>query len=266
MSCNGVVLSVDMSDPSGGAGVNAAIKTAHAFGGYCAAAVTGVSVQTPEQMLGIWPVPAAVVSDQIRATFTSFRVGCILLGLMPGKDIIDAVGDFLDNLNPRVPVIVDPVICSRDGKRFLDKPDIDALKRRILIHADLLLPNITEAENLTGLAVKDEAGMEHAAEMLLTLGARNVFLKGEAQGTGRIYEIYVDERRTQVFEGERVDTARTHGAGSTLAAAVAILVAQGSTPREAVTAARGYLHDAIRSAPDINADGSSAGPLNHFVR
>lgn len=260
---NGIVLTVDMSDPCGGSGINAAIKTVHALDGYCQVALTAVSVQTPDAMLGIWPVPAAVVVDQIRAAFTSLNVGCILLGLLPGKDIIDGIGDLLDNMNPKIPLIVDPVISSRDGKRFLDKPDIDALKRRILIHADLLTPNVMEAENLTGLTIKDEASMEHAAEMLLTLGARNVFLKGGDLGMDRIYEIYVDDRRTQVFESERLTSKKTHGAGATLAAAAAAMIAQGLTPREAVTQARAYLEETIRGAKDM---GGENGPLNHFVR
>ncbi len=260
MDCNGVVLSVDMSDPSGGTGVNAAIKTSHAFHGYAQSAITAVSVQTPDAVLGIWPVPPVVVIDQIRAAFSSFNVGCILLGLLPGKETIDAVGDFLDTLSPKVPVIVDPVISSRDGKRYLGKPDIDALKRRILIHADLLMPNITEAENLTGLTIRDEQSMEHAAEMLLTLGPRNVFLKGSDLGLDKIYEIYVDDRRTQVFQADRLESKKTHGAGATLAAATAIMVAQGNTPRESVTRARQYLEDAIRNAPDL---GSETGPVSH---
>lgn len=260
---NGIVLSIDMTDPSGGGGINAAIKTVHALGGYAQAAVTGVSVQTPDQMLGIWPVPAAVVVDQIRAAFTSFSVSAILIGLLPNKDIIDGVGSFLDNLNPRIPVLVDPVIAARDGKRFLEKSDIDALKRRILIHADLLMPNIKEAETLTGLTIRDPQAMEHAAEMLLTLGARNVFLKGDGLIQDRIYDIYVDDRRTQVFESPRLQSKKTHGAGTTLAAAAAIMVAKGNTPRESVTHARAYLEDAIRNAPDL---GHECGPVGHIVR
>ena len=260
---NGIVLSVDMSDPSGGTGINAAIKTVHALDGYCQAAVTAVSVQTPDAMLGIWPVPGAVVVDQIRAAFTSFEVGAILLGLMPSKDIIDGIGDLLDVMSPKIPVIVDPVISSRDGKRFLDKPAIDAFKRRILIHADLLTPNVMEAENLTGLTIRDEPTMEHAAEMLLTLGARNVFLKGGDLGMDKIYEIYVDDRRTQVFQSERLGSKKTHGAGATLAAAAAAMIAQGNTPRESITLARAYLEETIKGAVDMGGD---FGPVNHFVR
>ncbi|MCB1538008.1 MAG: bifunctional hydroxymethylpyrimidine kinase/phosphomethylpyrimidine kinase [Rhodospirillales bacterium] len=261
---NGIVLAVDMTDPSGGKGAYAAIKTAQALGGYAQVAVSAVSVQTPEQMLGIWPVPAAVVVDQMRAAFSSYSVGAILLGLLPGKDVIDAVGDLLDNLKPKVPVIVDPVIESRDGKRFLDKPDIDALKRRILIHADLLMPSIGEAEHLTGQAIRDEQTMEHAAEMLLTLGARNVLLKGETLEREKIYEIYVDDRRTQVFESERLPGRNIHGAGSTLAAAAAVLVAQGNTPRESVVRARAYLEEMIRNASDF--DGEASVPLRHAAQ
>ncbi|NBX67076.1 MAG: bifunctional hydroxymethylpyrimidine kinase/phosphomethylpyrimidine kinase [Proteobacteria bacterium] len=258
---NGVILSIDASDPTGGSGINAAIKTAAALGGYAQSVITGVTVQTLEQTLGIHPVPPTVVTDQIRAALTSFPVNAILIGLLPSEAIIDAVADALEKLSSRPPIIVDPIIASRDGKKFLDKPAVDALKRRIFVMADLLLPNITEAEILTSIPIIDEPSMEKAAEMLLTLGPRNVFLKGDSLSTEQIYEIYVDDRRTQVFNRDRIESKRTHGAGATLAAAVATLIAQGSTPRESVTRARSYVENAIRNAPDL---GSENGPLGHF--
>lgn len=260
---NGVILTIDATDPTGGSGINGAIKTVAALGGYAQAAVTGVMVQTPDQTLGIYPVPHAVVADQIRAACTSFPVQAILIGLMPTAEIVDAVADALQNLSPRPPIIVDPIVVSRDGKKFLDKSAIDALKRRILVMTDLLLPNITEAEVLSGMSIFDEPSMEKAAEMLLTLGPRNVFLKGDSLSTEQIYEIYVDDRRTQVFNRDRIETTRTHGAGATLAAAVTTLVAQGNTPRESVTRARSYVENAIRNAPDL---GNDNGPLGHFAQ
>ncbi|MBU6236043.1 MAG: bifunctional hydroxymethylpyrimidine kinase/phosphomethylpyrimidine kinase [Alphaproteobacteria bacterium] len=260
---NGVILTIDTTDPCGGSGINAAIKAAAALGGYAQAAVTGVTVQTPEQTLGIFPVSPAVVSDQIRAAFTSFPVSAILIGLLPTRDIVEAVADALENLNPRPPIVLDPVISSRDGKRFLEKDAIDAMKRRLFLLADLLLPNVQEAEALSGLTITDEASLEHAAEMLVTLGPRNVFIKGDSLNTEQIFEIYTDDRRTQVFNRERITSKRTHGAGATLAAAVTTLIALGNTPRDSVTRARFYVEEAIKNAPDF---GTDCGPLNHFVK
>ncbi len=259
----GIVLTIDLSDPCGGGGINAAIKTIHELGGYAQTAITCVTARTPDQMLSFHPIPAHVVMEQVRAAFSSFPVDSIVVGLLPNKGVIDAVGDFLDGLAPEIQIVVDPVIGSRDGKRFLEKVDVDALKRRILLHADLLLPNVSEAEILTGLAIRDAETMEHAAEMLVTLGPRNVFLKGDGLMEEKIHDIYVDDRRTQVFESERVVSTRTHGAGTTLAAAAAVQIAQGSTPRQSVTHARNYVEEAIRNAPVL---GHDYGPVGHFIR
>jgi len=248
---SGIILTIDASDSCSGSGINAAIRTAAALGGYAQTAVTAVSVQTPERVVGIFPVPPRVVADQIRAALSTYKVGAILIGLLPNKEMINAVGDLLDSLKTPPPIIVDPIMASRQGQRFLDKDAIDALKRRILLKADLLMPNVYEAEALTGETIKDDTVMEHAAEMLLTLGPRNVFLKGSVLGIDQIYEIYVDDRRTQVFTRNRIEGKQTHGAGSVLAAAVATLVAQGNTPRQSVTNARGYLENVILNGPDL---------------
>lgn len=260
---NGVILTIDVTDPCGGSGINAATKTAAALGGYAQAVVTGVTVQTPSEMLGVHHMSAVVVADQMRAAFTSFPVSAILIGLLPNQEIIETVADAIALLNPRPPIIVDPIIRSRTGQQFLDKNAVDALKRRILVLADLLLPNVDEAENLTGLHIYDEKTLEHAAEMILTYGPRNVFIKGDMLSTEQIYEIYIDERRTEVFNRERVESQRTHGAGSTLAAAVATLVALGNTPRESVRQARLYVEEAIRNAPNY---GGENGPIGPFTK
>lgn len=259
----GTVLTIDMTDPTCGSGITAAVKTIHALGGYALSAVSAVTVQQPGKLTSIHKMPAQLISDQIRAALASFSVDTILIGMLPGHEAIDAIGDILDGLQPRCPVILDPVINSRDGYHLLEKLDVDALKRRLLIHADLLMPNLQEAESLTGLHIRDPETMEHACEMLMTLGCKSVFLKGETIYENRIFDIFMDDRRVQVFEGERLNSKRVHGAGSTIAAAVAVSIAQRMDPREAVARARAYLDDAIRNAPDL---GNELGPVGLSLR
>lgn len=259
MNQNGVILTIDATDPCGGSGMNIATKTAAALGGHAQSAVTAVTVQTPETTRGYYAIPPEVVADQMRAALASYPVSAILIGLMPTRGIIDSVADILESMTKRPPVVIDPILASRDGKKFLDKDAIDALKRRLMLMADLLLPNVQEAETLTGLSITDEASLEHAAEMLLTLGPRNVFIKGDSLATDQIYEIYADDRRTQIFNRERLTGKRTHGAGATLAAAVTTLIALGNTPRESVTRARVYLEDVIRNAPDLASEQTQLG-------
>lgn len=245
------VLCIDVTDPSGCNGLNAAIRTIHGLGGHAQTVVSAVTVQTPEQVLGLYKIPTNVVVDQMRAAFSSFPVGVVLIALVPDKDTIDGIADMLDSLETRPKVIIDPIIFSRDGKRFLEKDDLDQLKKRLIANADLLMPNLLEAQTLSGLTIDNEASMENAAEMLLTLGCRNVFMKGLGLTRKNIYDIYADDRRTQVFESEMITAKQTYGAGAILAAAVATKMAAGQTPRESVTQSRMYLEDMLRHNPDL---------------
>lgn len=259
---NGIILTIDLTEPCGGSGISAAIKTAASLEGHAQTAVTGVAVQNHHKVTDFHAVPPQIVLGQIHAALDTYKVGAILVGLLPDIDTINAVGALLEKLNRSIPVIVDPIIASRDGRRFLDKAAVDALKRYVFPYADLLMPNITEAEILTGQSIQDAAVLEHVAEMLLTLGPRNVFLKGFGLSEGDITEIYVDERRTEVFNSKRLTDKPVHGVGATLAAAAAVLVAQGNTPRQSVTNARIYLENCIRRAL---AQGSDTITLQHFV-
>ncbi len=256
------VLCVGMSDSSAGTGIQADIKTIQALGGYAATVLTSVCVQNTTNVFDIYPIPADIVSAQLKAVMDDFSPDVMKLGMLGSEATINAVGDFIEahNTSKEIKLVVDPVMIGRIGKMLMDKPARDALKRRLLIHAEVITPNIREAEELTGLTIKDIDAMKHAAEMLMTLGCKSVVVKGGSLSADKIYNVYFDDRGAEVFERPRFDSKATHGAGTTLSSAIAAGIADGKTPKESFLIAQDFLMEAIRSASAI---GAGYGPLNH---
>ena len=260
-----VVLSIDIFDPCGGTATNAAIKTIHALGGYACAALTAVSVQTPNKVVSVNPVDANIVKDQLAAIKDTYPVNAVLLGMLPNKEIIDVVGDFLDeNHDDDLFVVVDPVMINQMGHQFLEKKDIDAMKRRLLLHADLITPNIYETEHLTGVVVETRENAEQAAEMLMTLGCRSVLIKEESRSKDQIFDLFLDDENFYVIESPILESKNVIGAGTTLAAAIAVSVASGMPMENAISGARSYLAQAIQSGCSFVKAGD-LGPVEHFV-
>jgi len=260
-----IVLSIDMTDPTGGTGVNAAVKTVHSLGGYACTAITAVSVQTPDEMISISAIDPKTVKDQIDAIRKTWDIQAVLVGMLPNKKIIDVVSDYLDECHDEnLFVVIDPVVSNRQGYKFLLKKDIHAMKQRLLMHADVVTPNKYEAEQLTGLKISDRESAEHAAEMLMTLGCHSVLIKEQNVKDDVIFDLFLDDENFYTVESPYLDTKSIHGAGTTLAAAIATSVAMGMPVANAVSGARGYLAQAIQNAPQM-VDADHYGPVEHFV-
>lgn len=258
------ILCVGMSDSSAGTGIQADIKTIQAFDEYAATVVTAVCVQNTINVFDVFPIPSDIVQAQMKAVMDDFSPVVVKTGMLVNEAVINVIGDLLDDAsNQHLKLVVDPVMIGRAGRLLLDKPARDALKRRLLIHADICTPNLREVQELTGLAVKDIDDMKHAAEMMMTLGCRTVILKGGSLASEQIYNVYFDDNGAEVFELPRFNSKATHGAGTTLSSAIAAGLAKGQNAREAFLAAQEFLLEAIRSAQQI---GSGFGPLNHSFR
>jgi hydroxymethylpyrimidine/phosphomethylpyrimidine kinase len=248
------------SDSSGGAGIQADIKTVTMLGGYAATAITAITAQDTIGVHGVWPVPASFVADQVRLVLQDIGADAVKIGMMYNTDIINAVTDVLEAAPLRVPLVLDPVMVAKGGQRLLDIEAEAALKRRLFIYADLLTPNLPEAEALTGLTIRDAAQMHHAADMLRTMGCRAVLLKGGHLPDDMITDLLITEDETIEFTSPRLPGKHTHGTGCTLASAVATSLGQGLSLAEAVVRAREYVHAAITHAPGF---GRGNGPLGH---
>ena len=254
----GRVLVVAGSDSGGGAGIQADIKTITALGGYAMTAITALTAQTTEGVFGIHEVPADFVSDQIRLVLRDLGADCVKIGMLHRPDVIDAVADALQAEASGVPVVVDPVMVAKGGHALLTPDAVVSLRRRIVSMADVLTPNIPEAETLVG---ESEIQGSALAERVLELGPTAVLLKGGHAEGPTVVDILVERRRDPyVLESPRITSTNTHGTGCTLASAIAVGFAQGLNVRAAVERARTYVQEAIRRAPGY---GRGHGPLNH---
>ncbi len=259
----GRVLTIGGSDSSGGAGIQADIKTISAFGAYAATALTAVTAQSTTGVDGVHHVPATFVVAQIRAVVDDIGVDAVKTGMLGRADIVEAVAVEISSLPDSVPIVVDPVMVSTSGAKLLNENALRAFKKDVLPSAYVLTPNVPEAETLTGRSIGSLRDMELAAEQLLSLGAAAVLLKGGHLPGDDVRDVLATTRGIEVFSNPRLESQQTHGTGCTLASALAACLSQGKPLEDAVAAAREFVHEAIKLAPGF---GKGHGPLNHLHR
>jgi hydroxymethylpyrimidine/phosphomethylpyrimidine kinase len=256
----GRVLIVAGSDSSGGAGIQADIKTVTALGGYAATSITALTAQNTLGVTGVLPVAADFVRRQMEAVLGDIGADCIKTGMLHDAAIIAAVADCLAAMAPEAPLVVDPVLVATGGTRLLDEAAIGMLKERLIARARVLTPNIPEAEALLGRRIAGIEAMAEAAQALRGLGAAVVVLKGGHLAGAMVRDVVVEARTRYVLESPRIETRHTHGTGCTLASAIAAGLAQGMAMRAAIERAHDFVQRAIRAAPGY---GKGHGPLNH---
>ncbi len=256
----GRVLIIAGSDSGGGAGIQADIKTVTALGGYAATAITALTAQNTNGVHGIHEVPPTFVAQQIEVVLGDIGADAIKTGMLHRTDVLDAVSDSLARLAPDVPLVVDPVMVAKGGASLLDEDTRSVVRDRLIPQATVLTPNIPEAEILAEMNIGDEAAMAVAGRKLLALGPKAVLIKGGHLPGDEVFDLLLTETGIQRFTSTRIDSRHTHGTGCTLASALACGLAQGLTAAAAVERARGYVLQAILSAPGY---GQGHGPLNH---
>jgi hydroxymethylpyrimidine kinase/phosphomethylpyrimidine kinase len=254
-----VVMTVAGFDPSAGAGVLADIKTISAFGCYGIAAVTSVTLQNTQMIAGAGNQTPASLRQQMSMLFDDFDVAAVKTGMLPTEEIVKEVATLVSG-RP-LHLIVDPVLKSTSGQELADEPAIEALLNHLLPLSSLVTPNVTEAERLSGIVIRDRRSMEQAASQLRSLGARAVLITGGDSESDNCLDMLLDDLGTAVYDSERVRSRHTHGTGCSLASAVACLMARGRSLRESIPIAKLYVTQAILSAPQL---GHGHGPLNHF--
>ncbi|XBQ16817.1 MAG: bifunctional hydroxymethylpyrimidine kinase/phosphomethylpyrimidine kinase [Oceanicaulis sp.] len=257
----GRVLIVAGSDSSGGAGIQADIKTVTALGGYAATAVTAITVQTTTGVSAVHPVPLDILKGQIGAVLTDIGADAVKTGMLGTEETIDAVIEALDaHGDPGVPLIVDPVMVAASGARLIDEGAVRAIAERLVPRARLITPNAPEAAALTGIEVEDMDGQRAAAEALIEAGAKAALVKGGHLEGGDVIDVLATRNGVRLFTRPRIRTRHTHGTGCTLASAISALMAQGLSLDRAVEQGGDYLHEAIRRAPGF---GKGSGPVHH---
>ncbi|WP_370614969.1 bifunctional hydroxymethylpyrimidine kinase/phosphomethylpyrimidine kinase [Mumia sp. Pv 4-285] len=259
-----VMLSIAGSDPSGGAGIQADLKTATALGAYGAAVVTALTVQNTRGVTGIQSVPPDFVADQIRSVLDDLDVGAVKIGMLGTADVVVAVSVALADAD--VPIVLDPVMVATSGDRLVPSDAVDAIRTMLVPLATVVTPNVPEAAVLVGAdPAKDVDGLAEAAYALREVGAAAALVKGGHLGGDLSVDVLADADGVRSFEAARVSTPNTHGTGCTLSSAIATGLALGLPLREAVADAKAYLTGALLSGAEHSV-GHGNGPVDHLWR
>lgn len=272
------ILSIAGSDPSGGAGIQADLKTFAALGAYGMAAITALTAQNTQGVSGVHELPAGFVGQQVETVFADIRVDAVKIGMAGSPETIRAIAAVLEKHQPRH-IVLDPVMVAQSGDRLLSDESVAALKKYLIPLATIITPNIPEAEMLlapspqpsphggegVAAALRRVRGkmQEQDARDLLKQGAHAVLLKGGHMEGPICFDIYADLKKTIILEAPRIHTKNNHGTGCTLSSALAVYLAQGLDMEESCRAAKNYITEALRHADRLSV-GQGHGPVNHF--
>jgi hydroxymethylpyrimidine/phosphomethylpyrimidine kinase len=262
-------LTIAGSDSGGGAGIQADLKTFAALGVYGCSVLTAITAQNTLQVTGVEPVSPDMVRKQLEAVLTDIRPDVVKTGMLANANIIRAVASSLTAVR-RIPLVVDPVMLSKSGDALLDLDAALRLRELLFPLADLITPNLPEAEVLTGRTLITNDDFEQAARQLHSMGARAVLLKGghrprlraeNDSGSDEVIDLFFDGREFHSIRGPWVNTPHTHGTGCTLASAIAAGLAQGLDLHPAILQARKYLTKALEAGFVV---GQGISPVHHF--
>jgi hydroxymethylpyrimidine/phosphomethylpyrimidine kinase len=261
-----IALTIAGSDSSGGAGIQADLKTFSALGVYGASAIVALTAQNTTGVTAIHDAPPAFIAAQIDAVMADLDVGAVKVGMVSRAESIAAVADALERHGVET-VVLDPVMVASSGARLLAEDAIEALKERLLPLALVVTPNLPEAAALTGrTTAADEAEMAAQGRALQALGARAVLVKGgHGEGPESVDLLVEPGGATTRLASPRRRTRHTHGTGCTLSSAIAAGLARGASLGEAISAAKAYVTAAIDAADGLGV-GSGHGPVHHFHR
>lgn len=271
------VLSIAGSDCSGGAGIQADIKTISALGCYAASAITAITVQNTLGVTAVHAVPPEIVAGQIRAVMDDIKPKAVKIGMVNDADTIKAIADTLADYDiENINIVVDPVMVSTSGSKLMQDDAIKVFIEKLLPMSTLITPNIYEAEILAGKKITDEESMNDVAGIILSKRAGAVLIKGgHKEGEKKVDQLYCPVRKTESreseltamfgdsFESETVETRNTHGTGCTLSAAIASNLAMGLGINQAIDKAKYWLTSALIAGAEVEI-GSGHGPVNHF--
>ena len=258
-----VALTIAGSDSSGGAGIQADLKTFAALGVYGASVITALTAQNTTGVTGIHQVPAGFVTAQIDAVFADLAVGAVKIGMVAEPSVIDAIADGLDRWSPKH-VVLDPVMVATSGDRLLVAEAVDALRRKLIPRATLITPNLPEAAALLDEQIAvSEAGIAAQGQRLLALGCRAVLIKGGHGQGSESTDYFVTSTGSIALSAPRIATKNTHGTGCSLSSAVAAGLARGDDLEAAVRNAKIWISAAIAAADRFTV-GHGHGPVHHF--
>ena len=254
------ILVIAGSDSSGGAGIQADIKTITALGSYAMTAITAVTIQNTTGVKSIVPIDPKEISNQIEFTSKDIKPDAIKIGMLHSTKVIKSVIHSL-NLIKVKKIILDPVMVAKGGAILIDDKAIQLLKNELIKKVSLITPNIPEAEILTKTKIRTKEDMIFAASILIKLGAKNVFIKGGHLESKIVQDIFVNKNEIFIIKNKRITTRNTHGTGCTLSSAISTFFSCGKTLKRSCELATKYVHNSINSNLKF---GKGHGPINHL--
>lgn len=258
------VLTIAGSDCSGGAGIQADIKTISALGAYAASVITAVTVQNTRGVTGVHHIPAEIISDQIKAVMEDIRPVAIKIGMVTDAETVYAIAETLRRFNPQY-LVFDPVMISSSGRKLMEDNAIEAIKKELFPLCSLITPNMDEASFLLQRNILSTDDMKVAARDLLHYGSQSVLLKGgHLKGESACDILQTTDIQTPyTFHAPKIESKNTHGTGCTLSSAIATHLALGKNTIQAVKKAKEYVSHCLEYGKDV-CIGDGHGPMNHF--
>ena len=254
------VLIIAGSDSSGGAGIQADIKTVTALGSYAMTAITAVTAQNTTGVKSIIPISSQDILSQIIFTSRDIKPDAIKIGMLHSSKVINSVINALNKIKISK-IILDPVMIAKSGARLIDNKAINILKNKLIKKVSLITPNIPEAEVLTNTNINSIDGMICAAKILLNKGAKNILVKGGHLNTSFMQDVFVNKNEIIIFKNKKITTKNTHGTGCTLSSAITTFYSCGKTLKKSCELGAKYVNHAIGS--NLNY-GRGHGPINHL--
>ena len=258
------VLVIAGSDPSGGAGIQADLKTLTSFGVYGMTAITALTEQNSNGVFDILEIPIDFVVKQINCCLSDINANAVKIGMLHSADLISAVLEALFNnnivSNKKVNIVLDPVMVAKGGHKLLKENAIDALKNFIKVAQPILTPNIPEAEILTGIKINNLKDMKNVGKEIINLGASHVILKGGHMKARVMTDLLINSSEIHSIETSKIITNHTHGTGCTMASALSASLAKSIDIRHSFEIAHKYVNNAIKTNPKF---GRGNGPINH---
>ena len=254
------ILIIAGSDSSGGAGIQADIKTVTALGGYAMTAVTAITAQNTTGVNSVISINPIEIEKQILFTCKDIKPNGVKIGMLHSSQVIQSVLKALKKVKTSK-IVLDPVMVAKGGARLINKSAIKILKKKLIKEIYLITPNIPEAEILTNTKIKNLKDMIHAGNILLQLGAKNVLVKGGHKKTKYIEDILLNRKEVKIFKNKKINTRNTHGTGCTLSSAITTFLSCGKPLKKSCELGIKYVNQAIGS--NLNY-GKGHGPINHL--
>jgi len=254
------ILIIAGSDSSGGAGIQADIKTVTTLGSYAMTAITAVTTQNTTGVKSIVSIDPKEISNQIEFSSKDIKPDAIKIGMLHSTKVIKSVIRSLNIIKVNK-IILDPVMVAKGGAKLIDDKAVQLLKNELIKKVSLVTPNIPEAEILAGIKIRTKEDMIFAASILIELGAKNVFIKGGHLDSKVVQDIFVNKKEIMVIKNRKITTSNTHGTGCTLSSAISTFFSCGKTLKKSCELATIYVNNSIRS--NLNY-GKGHGPINHL--